>query len=100
MDSLNLVDMIKGYFSGSLGNRLSTLLGESTQKTELGINAAIPALLARFSNIASTSDGASRFASAVDNADEGILSNVSSMFGKNTYTASSSLRSVLGDGGI
>ena len=100
MESLNLVDMIKGYFSGGIGNRLSTLLGESNQKTELGINAAIPALLARFSNIASTSDGATRLASAVDNADEGILSNISSMFGKNTFSASSSLRSVLGDGGI
>jgi len=75
-------------------------LGESNQKTELGINAAIPALLGRFTNLASTSDGATRLGFAVDNADEGILSNISSMFGKNTYSASSSLRSVLGDGGI
>jgi LysM repeat protein len=100
MDSLNLVDMIKGYFSGPISNRFSTLLGESSQRTEMGINAAIPGLLSRFSNTASTADGATRLASAVDNADEGILSNISSMFGKNTYSASSSLRSVLGDGGI
>ena len=100
MDSLNLVDMIKGYFTGGIANRFSTLLGESNQRTEMGINAAIPGLLARFSNTASTADGATRLASAVDNADDGILSNISSMFGKNTYSASSSLRSVLGDGGI
>jgi LysM repeat protein len=100
MDSLNLVDMIKGYFTGGIVNRFSTLLGESNQRTEMGINAAIPGLLARFSNTASTADGATRLASAVDNADDGILSNISSMFGKNTYSASSSLRSVLGDGGI
>src|SRR5262245_32709651 len=100
MESLNLVDMIKGYFTGGIANRFSTLLGESNQRTEMGINSAIPGLLALFSNTASTADGATRLSSAVDNADDGILSNISSMFGKNTYAASSSLRSVLGDTGI
>jgi hypothetical protein len=99
-NSLNLVDMVKGYLTGDLGNKVSSLIGESPEKTQMGINAAIPGLLAGFENTASTPDGARRLTSAVEQSDTGVLSNISSIFGGSTGSSASSLQSLLGVGGL
>jgi hypothetical protein len=98
-NSLNLVDMVKGYVTGDVGNKISSLLGESPEKTQLGIDAAIPGLLSGFENTASSPDGARRLTSAVEQSDTGILSNISSLFGGSTGS-SSGLQSLLGVGGL
>lgn len=99
-NSLNLVDMVKGYLTGDMGNKISSLLGESPEKTQMGIDAAIPGLLAGFKNTATTADGAQRLTSAVEQSDTGILSNLGSIFGKSTYPSSGLLQSLLGVGGL
>lgn len=96
--NLNLVDMIREQLPGDFLNKASSLLGESRDKTELGIEAAIPGVLGGFTRSASTSDGATRLASAVNDADEGILSGIGSMFGRNTDFGTGALRSILGAG--
>jgi Bacterial protein of unknown function (DUF937) len=80
-NSLNLVDLVKGYLSGDFTNKMSSLLGESTDKTRSGINAAIPGLLSVFDNAASTPEGARRLSSAVDDADDSMLGTIGTMLG-------------------
>ena len=101
-NSLNLIELTKGYLTGDFKNRLSSLLGESRDKTELGLNAAVPGLFSGLDSTASTPDGARRLASTVDNADEGILSNIGSMFGKGSLSdiGTGPLQSILGTGGL
>ena len=101
-NSLNLIELTKGYLTGDFKNRLSSLLGESRDKTELGLNAAVPGLFSGLASTASTQDGARRLASTVDNADEGILSNIGSMFGKGSLSdiGTGPLQSILGTGGL
>jgi hypothetical protein len=100
--SPNIVDLVKGYLTGDVKNRISSFLGESSDKTQSGIDAAVPGLLSGFTSAASTPDGAQRLASAVDKGDDGILSNLSSILGKgySADTGSGLLQSILGAGGL
>src|SRR5215831_4752012 len=101
-NSLNLVEMAKEYLTGDFKDRLSALLGESRDKTQSGLNAAVPGLLSGLDSSTSTPDGAERLASAVDNADEGVLTNVGSMFRRGSVgeIGSGPLQSILGGGGL
>jgi Bacterial protein of unknown function (DUF937) len=80
-NSLNLIDLVKGYLGGDFTNRMSSLLGERPDRTRSGINAAVPGLLSAFDDAASTPDGARRLSSAVDDADDSMLGNIGGMFG-------------------
>ena len=80
-NSINLIDLVKGYIGGDFTNKMSSLLGESTDKTSSGIDAAIPGIFSAFDSTASTPDGARRLSSAVDDADDSMLGNISGMFG-------------------
>ena len=80
-NSMNLIDLVKGYLGGDFTNRMSSLLGESTDKTRSGIDAAVPGLFSAFDNSASTPDGARRLSSAVDDADDSMLGNLGGLFG-------------------
>ena len=99
-NSLNLIELTKGYLTGDFTNKLSSVLGESTDKTQLGLNAAVPGLFSALDSAASTPDGARRVASGVDNADDGILSNIGSMFGRASLSdmGTGTLQSILGMG--
>src|SRR5262245_60954911 len=99
-NSLNLVDLVKSYLPGDLGNRMSSLLGESRDKTQTATDASIAGTLAAFANTASSSDGARRLTSAVDDADDSILSNVGGLLGKSSDSGINALRSILGGGGL
>src|SRR5215475_2959217 len=98
----NIVDMVKGYLTGDVQDRISSYLGQSSEKTQSGINAAVPGLLSGFTTASSTPDGAQRLASAVDKGDEGILSNLNSILGKGFSgdTGSGILQSILGGSGL
>src|SRR5262245_35966976 len=101
-NSLNLIDLVKEYLGGDFTNRMSSLLGENTDKTSSGIEAAVPGLFSAFDNTASTPDGARRLSSAVDNADDNMLGNIGSMFGAGSGSwinrGSGILGSLLGGG--
>src|SRR5215467_3145590 len=101
-NSLNLIEMAKEYLTGDFNDRLSSLLGESRDKTMSGLNAAVPGLLSGLDSSASTPDGARRLASAVDNADEGVLTDVGSMLRRGSLggIGSGPLQSILGGSGL
>src|SRR5262249_17820658 len=101
-NSLNLVEMAKGYITNEFKDKLSSALGESRNKTQSGLEAAVPGLLSGLDSSASKSDGAQRFASVVDHADDGVLSNIGSIFGKGagSNTGIGTLQSLLGVGGL
>jgi hypothetical protein len=99
-NSLNLVEMVLGYLTGDFGSKLSSLLGESKERTQSGIEAAVPGLFAGLDDTASTPDGAQRLASAVDSSESGVLSNIGSIFGRTTGFGSPGLGSILGAGGL
>src|SRR5215475_7178316 len=98
--SLNLVELAKGYLTRDFTDKLSSHLGESSEKTQLGLNAAIPGVLSGLDGSASTPDGAKRLASTVDHSDEAMLSNTGSMFGRGSPVGIGSLQSILGAGGL
>src|SRR4030095_1928984 len=101
-NSINLVDYIKGYLTGDFKNRVAFFLGESKDKTQSGINAAVPGVLLGLDRAASEPEGVRRLATAVDNADDGILSNLDGMFGRSSFgdMGSTALQSILGVGGL
>jgi len=101
-DSLNLVEMIRGHLTGAATDRMSSVIGESSEKTRAGISAAIPALLAGLDRTASTQEGVRRISSAVDDADDSMLDNSLGMFGTSSTgeTGSGILRSIIGAGGL
>ena len=95
-NSLNLVNLVRRHLTGDSIDRISSLLGESRDRTQLGINSAIPGILSGLDSTASTPNGARRLASAVDDA------NISGFFGKDfsADAGAGMLRSILGGGGL
>src|SRR5262245_48721568 len=77
---MNLIDTIKNQlFSDGHINQLGSLIGAGEGSTKSAIGAALPALLAALSNVASTGGGAQKLASAVGRLDAGSLSNTTHM---------------------
>jgi len=72
---MNLVDLIKGQFSGDVVSRLAEPLGTNSDGTQSAISAAVPALLAGMTKLADSPEGSSRLASAVDNLDDKLVAN-------------------------
>jgi hypothetical protein len=102
-DSLNLVDMIRGYIPSGFTDKFSSLSGDSKEKTQAGLTAAVPGLLSGLTSAGSTEDGARRFTDAVKGADESVLSNPGSLFEKATSGeggGSGILGSILGGSGL
>jgi nucleoid-associated protein YgaU len=98
MNSLNLIDMVKEQLPADFVTMASSFLGQGRDKTQIGIDAVIPGVLGGLANLASTSAGATRLASEVDDADEGMLSTIGSMFGRSPDWSTAGLRSLLGGG--
>jgi nucleoid-associated protein YgaU len=99
-NSFNLVDSIRGYLSDTFTNRLSLLLGESHEKTQTGLHAAVPSILSAFDTASTTPDGSRRLATAIDDSDDSVLDNFSTIFGKDFSSDSQigTLRSLMGGG--
>jgi len=124
--SINIVDLVKNQLTGANLGKLSSFLGESSDRTQTAVGAAIPTLLAGFTNAASTPEGAQRLSDAAvehesfaDNYGDavssqgaslaskgsaglssllggGMLSNISSVLGRFTGLKSGSTSSLLG----
>jgi hypothetical protein len=101
---LNLIDSIKRGIGDEFVDKMSSLLGESPDRTRSGIHASVPGILSGFRQAASTPDGAQRLSSQIDGADEGALSNMSKIFGAGGSSAiergSGILSSLLGGTGL
>jgi LysM repeat protein len=99
-NSFNLVDSIRGHLSDTFTNRLSLLLGESHEKTQTALHAAVPGILSELDTATTTTDGASRLATAIDDSDDMVLDNFSGIFGKDFSSDSivNSFRSAIGGG--
>ena len=68
---MNIVDVIKGQLSGDVLGKLSSLVGESEDKTRTAVDAAVPGLLSVLANLASTSSGADKMINALKQVDTG-----------------------------
>jgi len=101
-DSLNLVETIREYVPGGLTDKITSLFGESREKTQLGMNAAVPGILSGLDSAASTPEGARRLTDAVDATDDNMLSNTSGLLGRMASSESGlgMIRSILGAGGL
>jgi hypothetical protein len=100
--SFNLVEMIREYLPDSFTEKMSSLLGESPDKTQSAINAAVPGILTGLDDAASTPDGARRLTDAVDGADHNLLSNLGGLLGRTPSSESGSgmIQSILGTAGL
>jgi len=75
----NIVELITSQLGGGALGKLSSLLGESSDRTQTAVGAAVPTLLAGLSHTASTPDGARRLSAMTEQADSGIAGNFASM---------------------
>jgi len=100
--SFNLVEMIREYLPDSFTEKMASLLGESHDKTQSAVNAAVPGILSGLDNAASTPDGARRLTDAVNGADHNLLSDLGGLLGKTPSSESSSgmMQSILGTAGL
>src|SRR5262249_49793714 len=80
----NLIDSIQKYIPAEFVGKMSSLLGESREKTNLGIQSGLSGLMGGLADTASTADGARNISSAVNEADENVLGNVGKMFSRSS----------------
>jgi hypothetical protein len=67
---MNIVDVIKGQLGGQVLGTLSSLIGESEEKTRAAMEAAVPALLSSLASLASSSGGAEKLINALKQVDQ------------------------------
>ncbi len=94
----NIVQLITSQLGGGVVNKLSSLLGESPERTQSAVGAAVPTLLAGMTHVASTPDGAQRLASAASQQDPDITTNFASTLGTGAGAGSSTLNNLFGGG--
>ncbi len=68
---MNIVDLIKSQIGPEVLDRLSSLIGESEDKTKTALSAAVPGLLSVLANLVSTSSGSDKVINALKQADTG-----------------------------
>lgn len=73
------MDLVKGAMSNDLMGKVSSLLGESPEKTTAAMGAAVPSVLAGLIDKASTPDGARALDQAVGQTDDGVLGNLGNL---------------------
>jgi hypothetical protein len=100
--SFNLVEMIRSHLTADSIDEISSVVGGSSERTRLGIAAAVPGILSALDRTASTSEGVRLVNSEINNIDDGILDNVRSALsrGLTSDPGSETLRSIIGSGEI
>src|SRR3974377_1607928 len=86
MATNNLVSLVMQFLTPDLIGRIASALGLDRMNTQTAIGAAVPALLAGFSNIAGQYGGAQKLADAVKQ-QSGVLGNFASMLGAGGQTS-------------
>lgn len=102
---MNLVDLIKNLLSGELLEKLSALIGEGEDKTKAAADAAIPAILAGLSGLASSPGGAEKVVNTLRSPEVGSLDSVTDSLTRGDTGALVEkgmgwLSSLLGGGGL
>lgn len=99
--SENIVQLISSHLGGNV-NRLSSLLGETPEKTQGAVGAAVPTLLAGLTHVASTPEGANRLQNTINQQDPNVVSNFTSRLTEggavNPEASSNMLTNLLGGG--
>jgi predicted lipid-binding transport protein (Tim44 family) len=96
---MNVVEMIKKQLSGSDISSLSSLIGESEEKTQSAVATAVPAILSGLSTMASSGNGAQKVASALSRFDPktDLSGMLSGQAGSLLEQGSGILNSIFGD---
>jgi hypothetical protein len=68
---MNIVDLIKNELTGDVLGKLSSMVGESEDKTKTAVAAAVPGMLSILANLASTSSGSDKVINALKQVDPG-----------------------------
>src|SRR5262245_49768054 len=101
--TMNLPEMLmKSLANSDALNSISSAVGLAREDTSKAVSASVPALLAAFTQVASTNQGAQQLANAAANQDTSLLDNVagslSARGGQLAQQGSSLLSSLLGGG--
>ncbi|MEO1518518.1 MAG: OmpA family protein [Bacteroidota bacterium] len=80
--AINLLDVLKDHLDHGITSRLSSLIGESEDKTKTAVGAALPSLLASFVHTASNRKGAERLTELLREQEypSGLLNELKSVF--------------------
>jgi hypothetical protein len=102
---MNLMDIVKRQLGGDMVGKIAGMLGESPEKTQGALGAAVPTVLAGLLGSASSKDGASKLFDAVKNTDGNMLGNLAGMLGGGqgsqlSQTGGNLLGSLLGGGSM
>jgi hypothetical protein len=68
---MNIVDVIKSQLGGEILGKLSSVIGESEDKTKTAVTAAVPGLLSVLAQLVSNSSGADKVINALKQVDTG-----------------------------
>jgi len=103
--AFNLVDLVKDQVGSAVMNQLGSALGGNSDVTEKAVGGAIPSILQGLMGSASTSSGAESLFKAVQDQDDGILSNLGDLIGGGADSPFASagsgvLSSLLGGGAL
>src|SRR4051812_33869919 len=77
----NLVSLIMHFLTPDITARMAATLGLGRTEAQVGVNAAVPALLAAFSGVADQPDGAQNLTDAIKS-QSGVLDNVVNIVGR------------------
>lgn len=88
---MNLIDLVKGNLSDALISQAAGFLGESSQATQNGMNAAIPSILGGILNASGDNNTMGKIWDLLNHKDNdpGILGNLGGLFGGNSPLSSS-----------
>jgi hypothetical protein len=78
---MNIVELVTSHLTKDVVGNVGSLIGESPETTKTAISAAVPALLAGFTQFATQPGGAAALDAAVSKQDTGILGNLAGAFG-------------------
>ena len=95
--SFNIIEVVKNQLGDAALGQLSSLMGESQDKTKTAVGATVPALLAGLTNLASKPEGANQLFSALGKQDTGLLGNFASLLGSQGNAVAQQGNSLLGD---
>lgn len=103
--AFNLVDLIKDQVGSAVMTQLGSALGGNSDVTEKAVGGAIPSILQGLMGSASTNNGAESLFKAVQDQDDGILSNLGDLIGGGADSPFASagsgvLSSLLGGGAL
>ena len=103
--SFNIVDLVKDQVKGQLIGQMGNLLGNEGGKATSAVDSMVPAMLNGLTGSAGTTEGANSLFGAVQNQDDSLLDNMSSLLGGGQASTvidngNSVLSSLFGSGGL